>query len=224
MRSARSLKTPLEWLFSRVAAPVAAMSNPFDSAPRSDERRATTDQEIAPAAEIRAYLARHGGPSEPAPAVTPVVAEPTPASYSPGRERRQSRTGATVVNRRRVRSSSVVVEDAATELPIVVDAAAATAPVAVEPAEPAAPESASTNLFEPEPAISEPEQVTPEPELIVAQSEPIAAEPEVSRRFSAPSSNRRFPTRLRPLRLLHLNSPHHQHRPTPTASMSYRSV
>lgn len=173
MRSARSLKTPLEWLFSRVAAPVAAMSNPFDSAPRSDERRATTDQEIAPAAEIRAYLARHGGPSEPAPAVTPVVAEPTPATTAPVLSSVSAEPGP-------VAPVAIVVEDTATEIPIVVDAAAATTPVAVEPAEPAAPESASTSLFEPEPAISEPEQVTPAPELIVAESAPIAAEPEVA--------------------------------------------
>jgi hypothetical protein len=173
MRSARSLKTPLEWLFSRVTAPVAAMSNPFDSAQRSDERRATTDQEIAPAAEIRAYLARHEGRSEPTPAVTPVVAEPTAATTA-------SVLSSVSAEPEPVAPAAIVVEDTATEIPIVVDATAATTPVAVEPAEPAPPESAGTSSFEPEPAVSAPEQVPPAPELIVAEPAPIAAEPEVA--------------------------------------------
>src|SRR5271165_3688992 len=156
MRSARSLKTPLEWWFSRVAAPVAAMSNPFDSAQRSDERRATTDQEIAPAAEIRAYLARHGGPSEPAPAVIPMVAEPTPATASEVLSNLSVESEPIIVEPAPVAAepANFVVEDTATELPIIVDATAATTPVAVEPVEPAPPESAGISSSEPEPAVS----------------------------------------------------------------------
>ncbi len=181
MRSARSLKTPLEWLFNRVAAPLAPMSNPFDSAHRSDERRATTDQEIAPAAEIRAYLARHGGPSEPAPAVTPVVAEPTPATTPEVIGNLNAESEPIIVEPAPVllEPASMVIEDTATELPVV-DAAAATMPVAVEPVEPAPPESASTSSSEPEPDISEPEHFTPALEPIVAEPTPIATEPDVA--------------------------------------------
>jgi hypothetical protein len=165
MRFAPSLKTPLEWLFNRVAAPVAAMSNRFDSTQRSDESRATTDPEIAPAAEIRAYLARHGGSL---PAVAPMVAEPTPA------------TTAAVLSNVSVEPAMIVVEDAATELPIIVDVKAATTPVQVEPVEPAAAESAGISSPEPEPTTSAPEQVAPAPERIAAEPEPIVAEPEVA--------------------------------------------
>lgn len=146
------------------------MSSPFDNVPRSDERRGTTDQEIAPAAEIRAYLARHGGPSEPAPpatsgVVSDVKAEPEPTVVAPVLAALEPAT--------------VVIEDVATELPVV-DAAAATTPAQVEPAEPAAPESISINSSEPEPAMSEPERVMPEPEPIAAQPDPIAPEPQVA--------------------------------------------
>jgi hypothetical protein len=157
------------------------MSNPFDSAARPD-------QEIAPAAEIRAYLARHGGPSEPARAVTPVAAEQTPAAVSEVVSDIKAEPEPTVIEPARVvvEPAPVVMEDAATELPVV-DAAPPTTPVHVEPAEPAPAESVSTNSSAPEPAISEPERVTPqpdpipaEPEPVTAQSEPIAAEPEVA--------------------------------------------
>ncbi len=167
MRSVPSLKTPLEWLFNRVTAPVAVMSNPFDSAQHSDEKRATTDQEIAPAAEIRAYLARHGALS---PAVTPMLPEPTPAATPASRVSAEPEP---IV----VEPPAVAVEDTATEVPISVDANAATTPVQVEPVEPAAAESANTSSSEPEPAISEPEQVTPAPEPIAVEPTPVAAEP-----------------------------------------------
>src|SRR6476659_2242044 len=97
------------------------MSSPFDSAHRSDERPATTGQEIAPAAEIRAYLARHGGPSEPARAVTPVAAEPTPPATSEIVSEVKAEPETTVVEPAPLAfdPAAVVVEDAATELPIV---------------------------------------------------------------------------------------------------------
>jgi hypothetical protein len=176
MRSAPSLKTPLEWLFNRVTAPVAAMSNPFDSAQPSNEKRATTDQEIAPAAEIRAYLARHGGPS---PAVTPIGAEPPPAATAPVLSSVSAEPEPIVVEPPAValEPATLVVEDTATELPIVVDAKAATT-VQVEPVEPAAMEGASTSSSQPELAIPEPEPVTPAPEPIAA--EPIAVAPEAA--------------------------------------------
>ncbi|MBV8512106.1 MAG: hypothetical protein JO289_18280, partial [Xanthobacteraceae bacterium] len=146
------------------------MSNPFDSAQSSDEKRAPTDQEIAPAAEIRAYLARHGGP---VPAVTPIVAEPTPAATAASSI---SATPEPIV----VEPPPVAVEDTATEIPISVDAKAATPPVEIEPVEPAAAESVITGLPEPEAVISEPVQVTPAPELIAVESTPVAAEPEAA--------------------------------------------
>jgi hypothetical protein len=179
MRSAPLLKTPLEWLFNRVAAPVGAMSNPFDSAQRSDENRAATDQEIAPAAEIRAYLARHGGPS---PAVTPMAAEPTPAATAAAVSSVSAEPEPIVVEPPAfaIEPATIVVEDVATEVPISVDAKAATKPVQVEPVEPAVAESATTSSFESEPAISEPEQLTPAPEPIAAEPEPIVGEPEAA--------------------------------------------
>jgi hypothetical protein len=156
------------------------MSSPFDNVPRSDVRHGTTDQEIAPAAEIRAYLARHGGPSEPARAVTPVAAEPTPPAPSEVVSDVKAEPKPTVVAPvlAALEPATVVIEDVATELPVV-DAAAAT-PVQLEPAEPAAPESISINSSEPEPAMSEPERVTPEPESIAAAPEPIAPEPQLA--------------------------------------------
>jgi hypothetical protein len=155
------------------------MSNPSDSVPRSDERHGTTDQEIAPAAEIRAYLARHGGPSEPARAVTPVAAEPTPPASSEVVSDVKAEPEPTVIARApaTLEPAPVVIEDVATELPVI-DAPAVMPPVRVEPAEPAAPESISADSSEPEPAMSEPERVTPEPEPIAAAPEPTAAEPE----------------------------------------------
>jgi hypothetical protein len=149
------------------------MSNPSDSVPRSDERHGTTDQEIAPAAEIRAYLARHGAPAR---AVTP---EPTPPASSEVASDVKAEPEPTVIARApaALEPAPVVIEDVATELPVV-DAAAAPAPAQVEPAELAAPESVSTNSSEPEPAMSEPERVTPEPEPIAAAPEPTAPEPE----------------------------------------------
>ena len=175
MRSVPSLRTPLEWLFNRVAAPVAAMSNPFDSAQLSDEKRAPTDQEIAPAAEIRAYLARHGGPS---PAVTPMMAEPKHVATVASSV--STELPPILVEPPAVQPASIVVEDTATEVAISVDANAAATPVAIEPVEPAVAESAITGLPEPEPAISEPEQVTPAAELIAVEPTPVAAEPETA--------------------------------------------
>ncbi|MBV9630175.1 MAG: hypothetical protein JO230_18930 [Xanthobacteraceae bacterium] len=153
------------------------MSNAFDSAQSSDEKRAPTDQEIAPAAEIRAYLARHGGP---VPAVTPIVAEPTPAATAASSI---SATPEPIV----VEPPPVAVEDTATEIPISVDAKAATPPVEIEPVEPAAAESVITGLPEPEAVISEPVQVTPAPELIAVEPTPVAAEPEAAAVASAVS-------------------------------------
>ncbi len=155
------------------------MSSPFDSAHRSDERPATTGQEIAPAAEIRAYLARHGGPSEPARAVTPVAAEPTPPATSEIVSEVKAEPETTVVEPAPLAfdPAAVVVEDAATELPIVA-VTPATAPAHVEPAEPAAPESISINSPASKPAMSEPERITPESEPIAAQPEPAAVRPE----------------------------------------------
>ena len=70
------------------------MSSPFDNAPRSDERQGTTDQEIAPAPEIRAYLARHGGGAVRAGGGRDACDGRTDAAgYIRDRERRQSRTG-----------------------------------------------------------------------------------------------------------------------------------
>lgn len=148
------------------------MSSPFDSPQRSDKTDATTGQEIAPAAEIRAYLARHGGPSETARAVTPMATEPTqPASSGVVSDIKAEPEPTGIAPVPVVLDpATVVVEDTATELPIV-DAR----PVRVEPAEPAPIESASTNLYEPEPAISEPERVIP------AEPAPMSAEPEVAR-------------------------------------------
>ncbi|MBV8745484.1 MAG: hypothetical protein JO134_10635 [Xanthobacteraceae bacterium] len=159
------------------------MSSPFDNVPRSDERHGTTDQEIAPAAEIRAYLARHGGPSEPAPAVTP---EPTSATTSEilSSVRAQPEPIVGEPPPGVLEPATFVVEDTATELPVV-DATAASTPVAVEPAEPAPPESANTKASEPEQAIAEPEPVTPAPDPIAAEPEPIAVEPQVAAAVSA---------------------------------------
>ncbi len=156
------------------------MSSPFDNAPRSDERQGTTDQEIAPAPEIRAYLARHGGPSEPAGGVTPVTAEPTPPATSEIVSDVKAEPETTVVEPAPLAfdPATVVVEDAATELPIVA-VTPATAPAHAEPAEPAASESISINSPVSKPAIpSEPERITPESEPIAAQPEPAAVEPE----------------------------------------------
>jgi hypothetical protein len=151
------------------------MSSPFDSPQRSDKTDATTGQEIAPAAEIRAYLARHGGPSEPARAGMPVAAEPTPPASSEVVSDVKAEPEPTVIAPVPLvlDPATVVVEDTATELSIV-DATPAVTPVRVEPAESAPIESVSSNLYEPEPAISEPERVIP-PELA-----PMAAEPEVA--------------------------------------------
>jgi hypothetical protein len=153
------------------------MSNPFDSAPRSDERQAATEEEIAPAAEIRAYLARHGGPSEPARAVTSVAPEPPPATTSHISSSVNAEPERIVIEPTPIviEPATFVVEDTATELPVV-DATAATAPAHVESVEPAPTESANTNSSEPEP--SELERVTQEPKPIAAEPEPIAAEPE----------------------------------------------
>jgi hypothetical protein len=155
------------------------MSSPFDNVPRSDERHGSTDQEIAPAAEIRAYLARHGGPSEPARAVTPVTAEATPPATPEvvSDVKAEPEPAIIAAAPAALEPATVVIEDVATELPVV-DAAAATPPVQIESAEPAAPQSISTASSEPEPAMSEPERVTPEPEPIAAPREPPAVEPE----------------------------------------------
>ena len=90
------------------------MSNSFDSASRSD-------QEIAPAAEIRAYLARHGGPSEPARAVTSVAAELPPATTPEVVPDIKAEPEPTVIEPAPVvrEPAPVVMEDAATELPVV---------------------------------------------------------------------------------------------------------
>jgi hypothetical protein len=140
------------------------MSSPFDSVPRSDEGHGTTEQEIAPAAEIRAYLARHGGPSEPTAAVTPAAAEPTSATTS----KIQAEPKPPVIEPAPgvIEPATFVVEDAATELPVV-DATPAMAPVRVEPPEPAPPDT------------PEPQRATPAPEPVVAQPESAAAEPDV---------------------------------------------
>src|SRR5262249_16805333 len=151
--------------------------SPFDSAHRSDERPATTDQEIAPAAEIRAYLARHGGPSEPSSIVMPALAEPEPAAApAVSAEPQPIVVGPAPIV---VEPAAMVVEDRATEVRIIVDVPAATTPGHAEPIEPAPAESASISPSEPEPVVSEPEPVIPAPEPIATESEPIAAEPEI---------------------------------------------
>jgi hypothetical protein len=154
------------------------MSSPFDAVPRSDERHGTTDQEIAPAAEIRAYLARHGGPSEPAQSVTLGAAETTQPATSEAVSDVKAEPEPAVIDPAPVTvdPTTVVVEDVATELPIV-HATPFVTPVQIVPADPTPSESVGANVSEPEPVISEPKLVTPEPEPLVAQPEQIAAEP-----------------------------------------------
>ncbi len=141
------------------------MSSPFDNVPRPDERHGTTDQEIAPAAEIRAYLAHHGGSSEPARVATVAATEPATPSAPEVSSSVKAEPEPAVIE-----PATIVVEDAATELPIV-DAAASTTPMQLEPAEPSVPESASAKASEPEP-------VTPEPDPIILEPEPISPPPE----------------------------------------------
>jgi hypothetical protein len=187
MRSARSSKIPLEWWCNRVAAPVAPMSNPFDSASRSCDDRSG----IAPAAEIRAYLARHGGPSEPAQAVTPAAAEPTPAAASEVVSDVKAEPERTVVEPAPVvrGPAPVVMEDAATELPVV-DATHASTSVQVEPAAPSAAQSVGIQASEPEPIALEPKPTPTEPEPISPESAPVVnavSEPSVPDAAPAPT-------------------------------------
>jgi hypothetical protein len=157
------------------------MSSASDDVQRSDERHATTNQEIAPAAEIRAYLARHAWPSAAARATNAVATEPTAPTTPNVLSSLKAEPEPTVIEPApvMVEPATIVVEDTATELPLG-DAAAATTPVQVEPAEPAAAESASAKASEPEPVSSKPEPVTPEPEPIAATPEPIAPKPEAA--------------------------------------------
>jgi hypothetical protein len=146
------------------------MSDPFDSASRSDERRAAADQEIAPAAEIRAYLARRGGPSDLAQAVTPVAAEPAPTPEVVSDVKAEPEPTVVAPAPVVLEPAPVVMEDAATELPVV-EATHTTTPVHIEPAEPSAAQSVGIQASEPEP-------VTPEPEPIALELPPTPAEPE----------------------------------------------